>query len=387
MEQVVKYVVGVDIAKDKFDVCLISVSPTIESKIKASTSFLNTPSGFKDFLSWLNKHNKTSSLVEILMEATGVYHERLAIWLNDHEQRVYVVLPNKAKLFMKALGLKTKNDGVDAKGLALMCISHQFKEWKPIGKYNYELRLLTRHYQSTQELRTSYLNQLHALEYSGYVSTEVKKQLKATVSLFEKQVKDVKKAIANHVDSDLETKRKVANIRQIKGLDILSIATVVAETNGFELFNNQSQLVSYAGYDVVENQSGNRVGKTKISKKGNARIRRILHMPALIAVRCNEPAFKQLYERVFDKSKIKMKGYVAVQKKLLIVIYTLWKNDAKYNRNQEEKYISGNDESTLLFPYLLQNEIKEVVLQQGSTTQDEHRYNEVPNVLFPYQQS
>ena len=50
-------------------------------------------------------------------------------------------------------------------------------------------------------------------------------------------------------------------------------------------FANQRQLVSYAagppgGYDVVENQSGNRSGKTRISKKGNSRIRRILHLPA-----------------------------------------------------------------------------------------------------------
>lgn len=65
----------------------------------------------------------------------------------------------------------------------------------------------------------------------------------------------------------------------------MSVVTVIAETNGFALIKNQRQLVSYAGYDVVENQSGKRAGKTKISKKGNSHIRRILHMPALNAVR------------------------------------------------------------------------------------------------------
>lgn len=387
MEQVIKYVAGVDIAKDKFDVCLLSVSSTIESKVKATKKFVNTMSGFKEFLNWLSKHNKAKASVEILMEATGVYHERLAIWLNEKDQKIFVVLPNKSRMYMKALGLKTKNDGVDAKGLAMMCISHKFKEWKPIAKYNYELRLLTRHYQSTQELRTSFLNQLHALEHSGYVSTEVKKQLKKSVTLFEKQVLSLKESIETHINSNPEIKRKVANICEIKGIGILTIATIIAETNGFEMFESQSQLVSYAGYDVVENQSGNRIGKTKISKKGNARIRRILHMPALLAVRCNEKAFKQLYDRVYDRSKIKMKGYVAVQKKLLLVMYTLWKNDTKYNPMHEEKYISGNDEPTLLFPFSCEGKNKKVVPQQSSTTLDEHRYNEVPNVLFPYGQS
>ena len=102
------------------------------------------------------------------------------------------------------------------------------------------------------------------------------------------------------------------------------------------MIKNQRQLVSYAGYDVVENQSGNRVGKTKISKKGNSRIRRILHLPAFSVVTNGEIQFVDLYERVFERTKIKMKGYVAVQRKLLILIYTLWRNDEEYNIKHPE---------------------------------------------------
>ena len=83
---------------------------------------------------------------------------------------------------------------------------------------------------------------------------------------------------------------------------------MVAQTNGFELFENQRQLVSYAGYAVVENQSGKKAGKTSISKKNNARIRRILYMPALCAVTHQEPSLKALYERVYTPTGIKMKG-------------------------------------------------------------------------------
>jgi transposase len=94
---------------------------------------------------------------------------------------------------------------------------------------------------------------------------------------------------------------------------------------------NTASLVSYAGYDVVENQSGRHTGRTKISKKGNSRIRRILHMPALCAVRDDQPQFKKLFERVYDRTKIKMKGYVAVQRKLLEMIYYLWKKNERYD--------------------------------------------------------
>jgi transposase len=85
-------------------------------------------------------------------------------------------------------------------------------------------------------------------------------------------------------------------------------------------------------------RSGNRVEKTRISKKGNSRIRRILHLPALNAVRFGEPTCQALFERVFERTKIKMKGYVAVQKKLLTLCYAIWKNDTKYDPN----YSSNN---------------------------------------------
>ncbi len=53
-------------------------------------------------------------------------------------------------------------------------------------------------------------------------------------------------------------------------------------------------------------------------------------MPAFCVVASQEPLFKALYERVYDRTKIKMKGYVAVQRKLLVVIYALWKNEQHY---------------------------------------------------------
>ena len=82
-----------------------------------------------------------------------------------------------------------------------------------------------------------------------------------------------------------------------------------------------------------------------------------------------------------------MKAYVAVQKKLLETIYTLWKKDQAYQKYFTQDATSGNDESRVLFPFLKQekknNGIKKVVPPIGSTTQDEHRYKESSEVLFP----
>ncbi|WP_332913234.1 IS110 family transposase [Algoriphagus boritolerans] len=54
----------------------------------------------------------------ICMEATGNYHESCALYLFEKGYSVSVILPNKAKNYLKSLGNKSKNDSIDAKGLA-----------------------------------------------------------------------------------------------------------------------------------------------------------------------------------------------------------------------------------------------------------------------------
>jgi transposase len=43
----------------------------------------------------------------------------------------------------------------------------------------------------------------------------------------------------------------------LQGVGILTVCVILAETNGFKLFGNVRQLISFCGYDVKENQSGN----------------------------------------------------------------------------------------------------------------------------------
>ena len=57
----------------------------------------------------------------------------------------------------------------------------------------------------------------------------------------------------------------------------------------------------------------------------------MLFLPAFNAVRYGEPSCQALFERVYGRTRIKMKGYVAVQKKLLTLCYALWKNNTEYD--------------------------------------------------------
>ena len=73
-------------------------------------------------------------------------------------------------------------------------------------------------------------------------------------------------------------------------------------------------------------------------------MRKCLHFPALAAIRSAE-LMKALFVRLVSKHGIKMKAAVAVQRKLLILIYVLWKKnqsfDKNYHRKNEEPQLTG----------------------------------------------
>jgi hypothetical protein len=210
------------------------------------------------------------------------------------------------------------------------------------------MRVITRQIEALARQLTVVQNQTHALRHGMYRIKEVEKTLKNQTVLLQKQKKELEEVLQQLVDHDAVLAARFKNILKIKGLGFLSLASIIAETDGFALTENQSQITSYAGYDVVENQSGNRIGKTKISKKGNGHIRRALHFPALNVVRYDQANFKDLYNRIYLRSNIKMKGYVAVQRKLLCLIYTLWKTGDTFIEKGKEVN-SGDNEAGLSF--------------------------------------
>ena len=339
MTNPLKLTLGIDVAKDDCKCNLSRLSAELEVKVIASKTFVNSQSGLQDLVKWMQKHTKGFKDIPlgIVLEASGVYHERFALGLQQAGQRISVVLPNKAKQYIQSLGIKTKNDQVDAKALARMGCEQQLELWSPLSPFFHQLRTYTRLHEDIQHKRTDTANQLHALRHSALQFRDAIKILEQLMDVFDRELDKVKQLIEDHVNSEAQVRQRIDKVCSVKGLGLLSVATVAAETNGFELINNIAQLVSYAGYDVVENQSGKRVGKTRISKKGNSHIRRILFMPCLQMKTYQVATMGALYQRTFDKHGIKMKSYVAIQRKLLILIYTLWKKNEAFDADYHKK--------------------------------------------------
>jgi len=195
-----------------------------------------------------------------------------------------------------------------------------------------KIKQLTRERDQIIQERTMVKNQLHAEQVEAEPNQASIIRTKKRIEFLNKQEKEVTAEIATLVKADERSKELVQLLCSLPGVGVLTAATVLGETNGFDLIRNKRQLTSYAGLDVKEKQSGTSVkGKPKISKKGNRFLRKALHLPALTAIRHDE-RFKAVFARLVSRHGIKMKAVVAVQRKLLEMMYTLYKTNKKYDK-------------------------------------------------------
>ncbi|MBA3286198.1 MAG: IS110 family transposase [Nitrosopumilus sp.] len=338
--KLIKKVIGVDVSKDSFTVRFGTLDQELNQTISKPFKFTNNLKGFKQLLKtigevhYFNSQDISSKNIPVwfVMEATGVYYENLAYFLAENKFSLSVVLPNKVKNFAKTLDNKSKTDDIDAANQTQYGLEKKLKPWLAPPKIFKELKELAREYQSIKQSISSLKNKLHAKSYSYEANKETVKRLNLHKKFLEQQLKQVKDQIKKLIKSDNELNERINTVTTIKGVGLITVVTAVTETNAFASIENKNQLASYAGYDIIHDQSGTHKGKTKISKKGNSNLRTAFYMPALSAARYNNN-LKSLYIRLCKTKVNKKIALIAVARKLLILVYCLWKKNEKFIQN------------------------------------------------------
>lgn len=344
--KILKYSVGIDASSEDMKLSFSTIDEKQVVTQKASRKFNNTLNDAQQSQGWIEKYRKDKAIpLVITIEATGTYYENFALFLYKAGYHVSVVLASNARDYMKSCGLKSKTDKIDAWGLSRMGAERCLPAWQPMSEYIYRLRSLTRKRKQLNDIRTATLNQHHATQFSMYETNEVEEVNRGLAKQLDEHIKQIDVAIDEILQEQEGLKEKVEMIvNSITGVGKLTLVTLLAETGCFELFESISQLIGYSGYDVIEDESGKRIGKTKISKKGNSYIRYALYMPALNVVRWKVKPFEDLYSRVLERNpKLKKKANVAVQRKLLIILYSLWKKGEKFNPEYGTKPIGEKE--------------------------------------------
>lgn len=298
-------VVGIDIAKKKFDMALL-----VNGKVKKKACS-NTQEGYKEACSWLLRHGAPKA--HVCLEATGAYGDDLAMALVSSGHMVSMVNPSQIAAFGKSELLRTKTDQVDAELIARFCIAMRPAPWTPPPPELRELQALVRRLDALVEMRAE-----EKLRLQTSASAGVSRSVQEMLTFLDHKISELEAAIRDHFDQHPGLKGQRDLLISIPGIGESTAAVILAEIRNWEAFTSARQLVAYSGLAPQERTSGSSVrGKTRICKIGNGRLRRALYMPALSARRYNQAAI-DLFERMTAKGKTSMQAIAAIMRKLLV---------------------------------------------------------------------
>jgi transposase len=286
--------------------------------------FGNDPAGHQALLRWVGKRAK------VCIEATGVYHLQLALALRAGGVQVMVLNPRVARDFARALSNRSKTDKVDAATLLEYVERMDFIAWQAPRESVLELRELGRRITELVQVSVDEKNRAHA-KNSSRISRAVLADVNEHVAQIGTRIKQIEAAAMAVMQGDAELLEQFNLLKAVRGVGKRSAILLLTELAVLDPTMNLKQIVAYAGLDPRCHESGTSVKKPpRISKTGNARLRAILFMNALSAVRHDRGA-RLFFARLVARGKKKMQALVAVMRKLLHGIWTVLQRRIKFD--------------------------------------------------------
>jgi transposase len=317
---------GLDIAKATFHACLVRESGKLRLR-----AFANTAAGFSQLSDWLEKLG--AGRAHACLEATGTYYEALAAYLHERGHTVSVANPAAVKDYARSRLSRTKNDRVDATLIAGFCSERRPPAWHPPAPELRELQALVRRLDSLVEMRTMEENRLS----SGVTVAAVRASLEESIAYLTEQISKTERLIRSHIDSHPGLRRQHELLDSIPGVGEATAAALLAEVPDIKEYRSARQVAAFAGLVPRERQSGSSVrGRVRLSKIGNARLRKALYFPAVTALRCS-PFFQEWAEGFRQRGKSKMAVIGAVMRKLVHLAYGVLKTGRPFDPEWAQK--------------------------------------------------
>lgn len=311
------HILGIDIAKLKFDVALI-----VKDKFKSKV-FANTPEGFELLSQWLTQHSV--SQLHACMEATGVYWQGLAEYLADAGHQVSVINPAQISAYAKSTMQRGKTDVQDARLIARFCERERPEAWPPEPVEQRQLLLLVRQLKHVNDSLYAERNRIQT------AAPVIQASIQYIIDCLEKQSKELEKRIKDHIDQNPTLKRNQQLLDSIPGVGDKTTPWLLAYLGDGQRFARGKQAAAFAGLSPHPFQSGSSVrGKSRISKTGHADLRRILFMPAL-ATYGRHRDYVAFVDRLKASGKAPMSIIVALMRKILTIAQAVLKSQQPFN--------------------------------------------------------
>jgi len=155
----------------------------------------------------------------------------------------------------------------------------------------------------------------------------------------------MRQQIEQQADRYMEQNEDYRRLQHIPGIGPIIALIILAEVGDIRRFSHYKKFLKYCGLNLSTEQSGRFRGITRLSKRGNSRLRTAFWLAATVAIRMRENTFRQKYENYIrmdpTNKDLKRKAYTAVAAKVARVVYSTMKFGTDYRCLYESAVPSG----------------------------------------------
>jgi transposase len=304
--------VGLDIAKDKVDAAIRSVSE--------QASFTNSAHGRRQLLAWLSRHG----VCKAVMEASGGYEQSWAALLRAAGLDVLIVDPKRVRHFAKSAGRLAKNDAIDAGMIAWF--GEVFGEWpgKPQDVDRHELDQLV-----TARLGLTRLQSQIKSWAEHELPKVVLKVHQTLLKALATQLAKLEDVIATKIGNTERFAQRAEIIHSVPGLGAAAAGGLIAFLPELGQVDRQAA-AALLGAAPFDDDSGKRHGPRRIMG-GRHKLRRLLFMPILGAATRHNPVLKACYQRLIARGKPPKVALMACMRKLVAILNTMLAKGEKWD--------------------------------------------------------
>ncbi len=304
MAQTDRVVVGIDVAKDKVDACIRSLS--------LKGTWPSTVQDRRKLIAWLRTHE----VGKAVMEASGGYERDWAKALREADIEVRIVDPKRVRSFARSAGRLAKNDAIDAEMIAWFAETFGEAPGQAYDAAREKLSQIMNARQGLLELQTNLQNRG---EHAG--PEPVQKMQARLLKQLALEIDKLEAAIAVLIKATPHLAERAEIIESVPGVGRITSAGLIAAMPELGQVSNKvaAALLGTAPYD---DDSGRRRGERHI-KGGRRKVRNLFYMACLGAATRHNPVLKAFYRRLIAKGKEPKVALVACMRKLIVILNTM----------------------------------------------------------------
>lgn len=309
MPNVKEHFVGIDIAKDWFDVAVVGEKKTMR--------FANTRNG----IAKLVKQMKALCPTLIVVEATGGYEEGVVLGLFEAGLPVARVSPQRVRQYARAKGQLAKTDQLDAHLLAEYGEKIQPRLYEGKSEERKQLSALVGRRNQLNTMLQAEKNRLRG--QSGVIRSSLQKVIRCLETQLHQMDQEIGTLLQQH--TDLQAQEKL--LRSAKSIGPVTAAALLADLPELGQLDRQ-EIAALVGIAPMNADTGRKHGYRK-TKGGRPVVRSALYMATLSGIRYN-PVLKPQYEQLVKRGKLKKVAITACMRKMLTILNAMLRDQRPF---------------------------------------------------------